>query len=221
LARSDRIAQALRGFGPPGTVAIFVIVAGSLLATSLGAILVLVWTLWSRTRWSDLGFSRPPSWVRTVAIGVFSGAAFKLLMKSIVMPLLGGPAINPTYHWLAGNTAALPGILFVVIVAAGFAEEVVFRGYFFERLGRLLGGGMAAKTTIVLVTSAWFAAGHYADQRLAGVEQAAITGLVFGTLFALTGRIWMPMIVHAAFDVAAIAIIYWNVESNVAHLFFR
>jgi len=53
------------------------------------------------------------------------------------------------------------------------------------------------------------------------VEQAAIVGLVFGTIFAVTGRIWMLMCAHAAFDLVALALIYWNLESEVAHLVFQ
>ena len=32
--------------------------------------------------------------------------------------------------YLQGNTAALPGILFYVILGAGVGEETLFRGYF-------------------------------------------------------------------------------------------
>jgi hypothetical protein len=56
---------------------------------------------------------------------------------------------------------------------------------------------------------------------LAGAEQGAIVGLVFGTIFAVTGRSWMLMCAHAAFDLFALAIIYWNLESAVAHLVFK
>jgi membrane protease YdiL (CAAX protease family) len=97
----------------------------------------------------------------------------------------------------------------------------VFRGYFFERLGKLLGSGALAKTAIVLLTSTVFALAHHHDQGLAGTEQAAFTGLVFGTIFAITGSIWLPMVAHAAFDVAAVAIIYRDAESAIAHLLFR
>ena len=48
-----------------------------------------------------------------------------------------------------------------------------------------------------------------------------ITGLVFGSLFAATGRIWTVMRAHAAYDLLAVAIIYWNEESTVAHMVFR
>lgn len=97
----------------------------------------------------------------------------------------------------------------------------MFRGYLFERLGKLFRSSASAKTVIVLLTSAWFGLAHYREQGLAGAEQATITGLAFGTIFARTGRIWMPMIAHAAFDVTAVAIIYWDLESVISHLVIR
>jgi hypothetical protein len=164
---------------------------------------------------------RPKSWIGSLAVGLVFGSALKFLMKAIVMPLLGADPINQAYHYLAGNRAMLPAALFAVVVGAGFGEETVFRGYMFERFGKLFGSGAAAKALIVLLTSGWFGLVHYPVQGLAGVEQATIVGLVFGTIFAFTGRIWMLMCAHAAFDVTALAIIYWNLESDVAHLVFR
>jgi hypothetical protein len=163
---------------------------------------------------------RPKNWIATVAAGLAFGLAFKFLMKAIVMPLLGADPINWAYHHWAGNRALLPTAVWAC-VNAGFAEETMFRGYMFERFGKLFGYGVGAKTAIVLLTSVWFGLGHYAVQGLAGAEQATIVGLVFGTIFALKGRIFTLMLVHAAFDLTALAMIYWNLESKVAHLVFR
>jgi len=218
---SDRVAAGLRGFGPPGIAAFLVIAAGSLVAAPLGAALVLIWTRLSRTPWREIGYVRPKSWTRDLALGVVFGAAFKLLMKAIVMPLLGADPVNRAYHYLAGNRAALPGILLAVIVGAGFGEETLFRGYLFERLGKLFGTGVRARSFAVLFTAALFGLAHYSGQGLAGAEQATITGLVFGTIFTVTGQLWMLMCAHAAFDVTAIAIIYWDLESEVAHLLLK
>jgi membrane protease YdiL (CAAX protease family) len=221
----DRLAADLRGFGPFGIVTILVIVlSGNVnvgnVVVPAGAILVLVWARWSRTPWRDIGYVRPKNWTGTLAVGLAFGIAFKFLLKAIVMPLLGADPINQAYHYLAGNRAMLPAALWAMIVA-GFAEETVFRGYMFERLGKLFGSGAGAKAWIVLLTSVWFGLGHYAVKGLAGTEQATIVGLVFGTIFAGTGRIWMLMFAHAAFDLTALAMIYWNLESNVAHLVFK
>ena len=149
------------------------------------------------------------------------GVAFKFALKAIVMPLFGADPVNHAYHYLAGNRAAIPFALFALTVGAGFGEETVFRGFLFERLGKLFGSSIASKTAIVAITSIWFGLAHYSVQGLAGMEQAMITGLAFGAIVAITGRIWMAMIAHAAFDLTAYAMIYWNVETPVAHFLFR
>jgi membrane protease YdiL (CAAX protease family) len=216
----DRFAADLRGFGALGILAVLVIAAAQL-APPLSAVLVLVWTKLSRTPWREIGYVRPKSWIGSLVIGVAFGILFKLLMKAIVMPLLGANPVNQAYHYLVGSRAALPAAVFTMIVVAGFGEETVFRGYLFERLGKLLGRSLAARIVIVLVTAAVFASLHYFGQGPAGAQQAAITGLVFATVFAATGRIWMLMCAHAAFDLTAVAIIYWNLEFAVAHLVFK
>jgi membrane protease YdiL (CAAX protease family) len=217
----DKFAAALRGFGPVGIGAILVIFAVSVLVAPLGAVLALVWAWRSDTPWREIGYVRPKSWITTVAGGLIFGAAFKLLMKAMVMPLFGAPPINQAYHYLAGNAAVIPFALFALIIGAGFGEETMYRGYLFERLGKLLGSSVPVKLAIVLITSGLFSAAHYSVQGLPGVEQATITGLVFGTIFALTGSIVPVMIAHAAFDLVAVALIYWNLESDVAHLVFK
>ena len=216
------VAARLRGFGPLGILATLVIpLVGNYPVAPLGAILVLLWVHWSGTPWHDIGYVRPKSWTRDLASGIAFGIAFKLFMKAVVMPLLGAPPINQAYQYLTGNLAALPGAVYLMIAGGGFGEETVFRGFLFERFGKLLGSAVGAKIAIVLLTTAWFALAHYPDQRLAGVEQASITGLVFGTIFAVTGRIWIPMFAHAAFDLTSLAIIYGNLESRLAHLIFK
>ena len=216
-----RLAASLRRFGPLGILAIVIIFLGNVLFVPLSAILVLVWAKVSRTPWRELGFVRPKNWIGTVLIAIAFGITFKFFMKALVMPLFGAPPMNQAYHFLAGNRAALPGMLYLIIAGAGFGEETFFRGWMFERFGKLFGASVGAKTLVVLITSVWFALAHYAFQGLPGVQQALITGLTFGTIFAITGRLFMLMIAHAAFDLTALAMIYWNLESAVAHLVFQ
>jgi membrane protease YdiL (CAAX protease family) len=217
----DPLAAKLRGFGPIGILAMVVVVGFGPLFEPFGVLPALWWTHRSRTPWRELGFVRPRSWFATVAIGVVFGTTFKLAMKAIVMPLLGAPEINQVYHYLANNPAALPGMMAVVVLGAGFGEEFVFRGFLFERLGKLLGSGLPAKAAIVVLTSLLFGGIHYFVQGFSAVEQSTIMGLVFGTIFAVRKRIFMLMVAHATFDVVAVLIIYWDLESYVAHFFFK
>jgi len=132
------VAAQLRGFGPVGLLALFIILAGNLVVVPLSGVLVLVWAQLSQTPLQTLGFTAPRRWTRTLAIGIPFGVALKLVMKAIVMPLFG----------------------------AGFGEETVFRGFFFERLGKLLGTRPAALAATVVLTSGLFALAHYWDQGL-------------------------------------------------------
>src|SRR6185503_9412864 len=206
---------------PLDALAFLVIVAGSLFGALFGALLVLGWAALSGTPWRDLGFVCPRRWPLTVLAGVAVGVAFKLAMKSIVMPLLGAPPVNQAYHYVEGNSAAFHKLVVTILVGAAFGEEVLFRGYLFERLGRLLGRGRAASVTGVVVTSGLFAAAHYGGQGLPGVEQALVTGLVFGGVYARTRALPFVMIVHGAFDLAAAYLIYHGLETTVAHWFFN
>lgn len=186
----------------------------------LGALLVLLWAARSHTPWRAIGYVRPENWVLTILGGVAFGVAFKLAMKAVVMPLFGANPVNVSYQFLEHNTAMLPAAIWAMFVA-GFAEETVFRGYLFERGRKIFGDGRTVKAVIVVLTSALFAATHYADQGAAGVEQAAITGLAFGTTYAISGRIFAIMIAHTAFDLTALAMIYMGLESRIAHFIWR
>jgi len=221
VSDEDKVAARLRGFGPLGILSILIVVAGNFLFAPLSAILALIWAWLSRTPWRDLGFIRPRSWARTILIGVVFGVALKFAMKSIVMPLLGAPPVNGPFHFLAHNPAEVPWMLYTVVIVAGFGEEVIFRGWAFERLGKLLGTAPWAKVFSVLLTSLWFGYAHYGFQGMPGVQNATVVGLTFGAIFAVTGRIYLLMIAHAAFDLAAYAMIYWEWETTVAHFFFK
>ncbi len=226
LHAAEHFAATLRGFGPAGIISILaILLTGNLILDRMvvlpvGAVLALLWVRLSHTPWRDIGYARPASWIGSLALGFAFGIAFKIGMKTIVMPLIGADPVNHAYHFLAGNTSILPTAILAMFIV-GFAEETVFRGYLFERLGKLFGSGAVAKISIVILTSAWFGLAHYLEQGLAGTEQATIVGLVFGTIYTFTGRIFMLMCAHAAFDLTALAIIYWNVESEVAHWIFQ
>ena len=218
---NNKLAARLRKFGPLGILAILIILAGNFVMAPLSAILALVWAKISNTPWREIGYVRPRSWTKTIATGIVFGVAFKFTMKALVMPLFGAPPINWAYHFVTGNAAVIPSMVYTMIVVAGFGEETFYRGWMFERVGKLFGQSVTAKIATVLITSVMFASMHYPDQKLPGVEQAFVTGLIFGSIFAITGQIFMLMIAHAAFDLTALWMIYYGLETRIAHLIFK
>lgn len=217
---NDRFASRLRGFGPFGILAILIILGGNFVIEPLSAILVLIWAKISNTPWREIGYVRPLSWAKTIALGIVLGVAFKFTMKALVMPLLGAPPINQAFQFVTGNPAAIPPLLYTIILGAGFGEETLFRGWMFERLGKLFGQSAPAKIAMILITSLLFAAAHLPGQGIPGAEQALVVGLVFASIFAVTGRIFMLMIAHTAFDLTALWMIYYGLETRIAHLIF-
>ncbi len=216
----NRFAEALRGWGPVGITAFVIVFAGALLAPPIAAALGLVWLWLSRTPLRDMGMARPKSWAITIAGGLLLGIALKFLMKAVVLPLFGADPVNHTFHYLAHNQAAALDFAAYAIYGAGFAEEFFFRGYLFERLGKLFGHSTLAIVTIVILTTGLFGLAHFA-QGPWGVVNALITGGTVAIIFALTRNLWFVMFVHAAFDLAALAMIYYDVEPQVAHLIFK
>jgi CAAX protease family protein len=217
---NNKFAARLRGFGPLGILAILIILGGNLVIEPLSAVLALIWAKISNTPWREIGYVRPRSWTKAIVIGIALGMAFKFIMKALVMPLLGAPPVNQAFQFVTGNPAVIPAMLYTMILGAGFGEETLFRGWMFERLGKLFGRSAPAKIAIVLITSLLFAAAHLPGQGIPGAEQALVVGIVFGSIFAVTGRIFMLMIAHTAFDLTALWMIYCGLETRIAHLIF-
>ena len=137
-----------------------------------------------------------------------------------MLPLLAAPAVNSAYRFLQGNPAALPGMILTIVASAGFGEEILYRGWMFERLAKLWGRTPAARAATLAVTTLLFAAAHLADQGTVGAAQAIVTGAVFGAVALRTGTLWLPIVLHVAFDLTAVAIIFLGLEPAVAHLVF-
>ena len=119
-----------KGWGPRGTAATALIALAGPVFEPLGALLTWGWLRASRTPWNALGLARSRNWFMTVTLGIVTGGMLKLAMKSLVMPLFPAPAINPVYHFLQGNTAALslPGEDGAEEDGEEFAEESSING---------------------------------------------------------------------------------------------
>jgi hypothetical protein len=217
MSRRDRLAGQLRGFGPIGMAAVLLIIAANMFLAPLGALLVLLWAWLARLPWPELGFRRPNSWLLLLAGGMLGGLLLKLVQKAILMPLLGAPAVNAYFHFIAGNPAAMAKMLIASVIIGGIGEEIFYRGFLFERLGRLWGNSAIAKAATLLLTTIVFGLVHLSEQGVAGAQQAVFTGLVFGITYLLSGRIWLSMVIHSAYNIAAVLIIYWGLETAIAH----
>lgn len=100
-------------------------------------------------------------------------------------------------------------LVLAIVVAAAF-EEVVFRGFLTPRVRVLVGSWPLA----IAMVSAVFGLGHVYEGKIA-VLQTACLGAYFGALFLRRGRLLGPIVAHAAFNVAMLALARAIVESGV------
>ena len=214
--------DSLRGLGPFGTIAFLIVTAGAFVFMPIAAALILIWAWISRTPWREIGLAAPKSWIGGAVAGIAIGIALKFLLKAVILPYLGAQAVNHNVlHDLGLHTTDAIGLAAYSIYGGGFAEELVFRGYLFERSAKVFGKSTLAILVTLIVVSALFGSAHWQQGPFAMI-QAVITGLAFGSIYLATGRkLWIPMFAHAAFDIASVWMIYYGTETQIAHLVFK
>ncbi|WP_327005583.1 CPBP family intramembrane metalloprotease [Dactylosporangium sp. NBC_01737] len=98
-------------------------------------------------------------------------------------------------RWLAGGLSA----------GVGVAEELVYRGLFIAAGTGLLGLDARVAALLSLVV---FGVDHL-YQGWRGAVSATVLGAFFTLLYAVTGAIFAPIIVHTVFDVTALVVAPW------------
>jgi len=92
--------------------------------------------------------------------------------------------------------------LAAVALAAGFGEELLFRGLLQTELARLIGGPHSSLVGLALA-SAVFGVCHWLDRTYAFL--ATLAGAYFGWLLLAAGNLWTPIVAHAMYDFLALA----------------
>ena len=181
---------------------------GGLTYLGLALSLALLWIA-SKLRgagWSDYGLARPRSWIRTVlmALGVALAVlgAVTLAINPLIQALPGlAPRDMSSFGLLAGNLSNLIINVLAMWFTAAFVEELLWRGYLFDRLVALLGRQTWHAWAIALAGSAVVFGLIHAYQGPAGVLKVGAIGLVLGLCYLAVGRaLWPLILAHALID---------------------
>lgn len=189
-------------------------------------ILVVGWIVVVSRRWGtgnlvrDYGLSL--RWIDLLAVPL----AFAVMwfaqpyVEWIALLMFGDPGgLGSNVFVSADPRVWLPDIL-LAIVAAPFIEELVFRGMLQPSLKRWFDGAdpdqnrsYSATNAAVLITAALFASLHLPQALMGvnGVSLAAVTffnGVVLGALAMATRRTAPSIVVHAAWNLWAMATAY-------------
>ena len=136
-----------------------------------------------------IGFSTDVPVVRLVVIGFVFGAA--MVSLAVLVIALGG---NASFRWRMDSAMLRAAALqMAVFPIAALHEEVMFRGYPFQRLTESIGAWPA-----VIVLSVLFAVPHLYNPNstfFAAFNTAAV-GSLLGAAYLLTKSLWLPWGIH-------------------------
>ncbi|WP_306054531.1 CPBP family intramembrane glutamic endopeptidase [Natronococcus wangiae] len=176
-----------------------------------------VYLWWTERSWEWLDLRRPSrrGWLYVLA-GVFASIAFVIVVNTVAT-LLDLPSSENQVMELIGDDPTMVLLMIVVVFLFNApAEEFLFRNVIQKRLYAAF-----SRTGAVVVTSLIFALVHIPAYGMAagggaaplgavGVSLAVVFGgsIIFGTLYAKTDNLFVPIAAHAAFNAIQFAILY-------------
>lgn len=184
---------------------------------SIVAAWLLIWGFMRKNKksWKELGFKKPHSWPRTWLVALTGAAGIHFIIGKLLKPQITkvtGPLDISEFASIPGNPAALALGLLVVWTLAAFGEEMVFRGYFLNRLAGLFKRRHFAWTFAILISSCIFGFGHI-YQGFAGVILAFAAGILYCLAYFFNLRnLWAPILMHGIYDTFAFLILFFGLE---------
>jgi CAAX protease family protein len=134
-------------------------------------------------------------WKSELGLGLIVGAAMILAVGGVEASfgLVG-------FGWAGGSgdkTLAWGVSLFVVMAVAAANEEMMFRGYPFQRLVDAVGPAPA-----VILTSAFFGLAHLSNPSVTWIStlNTALVGVPFAVAYLRTRMLWLPIGMHFSWN---------------------
>lgn len=178
-----------------------------------------------RESWSHLGFARLRRWwswplvlpqgllgaVAILAVG--AGTAYG--GDALGFWSVDGPQEGVEARWgdIEGNLQVYLLWLAIVWTSAAFGEEIFFRAYLIDRVGRLLPDTRWATFIAILIPAIIFGAVHAYYQGLRGFVVTGLIGLALGGLYLLNKRnLWPNILAHGLVDTLAFTAMYLDLD---------
>ncbi len=177
-------------------------------------LLIFVWFFLKQYKenFAGIGFSFKRFQIRSVLIGALAGVLvfsflnwvfFPVLQKIIELP----PADLSGFAKIKGNTGFYIFLLAMGWIVGGFYEELIFHGFIFTRIEKMIPGKYAVFLGFLL-TNIIFAFYH-AQLGIGGVINAFLAGSAYHALMLYYKRnMWYAVFCHAVFDTIALTFLY-------------
>lgn len=143
------------------------------------------------------------NWPRGIlfALGSLLAAYPLIFLPVAIANFAGVPAESQDVVNYLGNAKTLGDrlpVIFMAVVAAPVAEEVIFRGYLHGVLRKYSGRWIS-----LLVTSAIFAAMH---GHLPALAPLFILAVALTLVYEKSGSLWAPILMHSAFNSVTVVV---------------
>ncbi len=177
-------------------------------------ILLIVWLVlkYNGEKFSDIGFLFKSFETRAAIIGSIAAVAILSFMQLLVFPVLEQFIELESkdiglYDFIRAGTVQF---IFVVVMGwliGGFYEEIVFHGFIFTQLEKMIPGKYATVLSFAL-TCMLFGAYHL-QMGMAGAFNALVVGCVYMGLFLYCKRnLWASIICHGVYNTIVMTLIY-------------
>ncbi len=195
-------------FRPPSIVGGVALIAFTIAAAINASIFYALSVTLDRTArpMGYIGFSTDVPVVRLLAIGFALGAA--MVSLAVLVIAIGG---TTSFRWrMDGATLQAAAAQMAVFPVAALHEELMFRGYPFQRLTESLGTWPA-----VIVLSLLFAVPHLfnPNSTLFAAFNTAAIGSLLAASYLLTRSLWLPWGIHWGWNLV-LAVAYGLVVSG-------
>jgi hypothetical protein len=179
-------------------------------------VLVLIWMTLKYTgeSFKSIGFN----FKKFESQAVLSGVVFAILLFGflayVFIPILQNILKLPKtklddFAFLKGN---IPGLTFMIVMGwlvGGIYEEIVFHGYIFSWLEKILPGERATLASF-LVTNIIFGLYHF-QSGITGILTAFVAGCAYQLLMLANNRNgWYAIFFHGFYDTIALTAIYFG-----------
>lgn len=180
-------------------------------------LLAIGWlSLWlRRVGWRGVGLSKPYHFGKTLLFGIIIGLGYQALDVLLIAPVLerltGVPIDLSQFDLLQGNLLLTLFVLVFSWLLAAFGEEMVFRGYLFQRFADLFPNDSRRLIFALVLSAALFSLGHL-YQGVTGLIDTFLAGIVLGGLYLFSGQnLWLPILTHGVINTAGFLLIYWGI----------
>lgn len=137
---------------------------------------------------------------KTILTAIALWIILELCMDFIIQPLitriLNEPADYGVFAGLEGKTKTYWKMLGYMWISAAIGEELLFRGYVFAQLKKIIGD---QKLLSILISAVLFSVPHL-YQGTAGLITTFIFGLAFGFIYVRYQNLYLNIIVHGLID---------------------